>query len=176
LGDTTLLPSLSQRALLGQAALTGAETPALAAIDRLVGNAPIEDEAKAIDGTRLDLEAMLGVLTLPPPRLARADRALAWIPRSREIEEMLRRALDGDRGQRVLALQALDTRADGPGLGVLAPEGDAPLAPATGAALQRLGSTLRARIFALLDDGSPEVRALALRVAAKIAEKTGERT
>ena len=118
---------------------------------------------------------MLDVLTGPPPRVARGDRALAWIPRSREIEEMLRRALDGDRGQRVLALQALDARADGPGLGVLAPDGNAPLAPGTAAALQRLGGALRARVFALLDDGSPEVRALALRVAAKIGgDRIGE--
>jgi tetratricopeptide (TPR) repeat protein/HEAT repeat protein len=175
LGDTSLLPSLFGRALLDPNAITGAETPALAAIDRLIGNAPIEDEAKAIDGTRLDLEAMLDVLTAPPPRVARGDRALAWIPRSREIEEMLRRALNGDRGQRVLALQALDARADGPGLGVLAPDGNAPLAPGTAAALQRLGGALRAQVFALLDDGSPEVRALALRVAAKIGgDRTGE--
>ena len=71
LGDTSLLPSLFERALLDPTAITGAETPALAAIDRLIGNAPIEDEAKAIDGTRLDLEAMLDVLTVPPPRVAR---------------------------------------------------------------------------------------------------------
>jgi HEAT repeat protein len=89
---------------------------------------------------------------------------------------MLRRALDGDRGQRILALQALDVRADGLGLGVLAPDGNAPLAPATLAALQRLGGALRARVFALLDDGAPEVRALALRVAAKMGDKPTERT
>src|SRR5207237_605897 len=42
-------------------------------------------------------------------------------------------------------------------------------------ALQRLGGALRARVFALLDDGSPEVRALALRVAAKLGgDRTGE--
>ena len=92
---------------------------------------------------------------------------------------MLRRALDGDRAQRLLALQALDARADGAGLGVLAPDGSAPLAPATAAALQRLGGALRARVFALVDDSSaevrapqmsPEIRALALRVAAKLGE------
>ncbi len=174
LGDASLLPALFERALLAPPARSGAETPALAAIDRLVGNTPIEDEAKAIEGTRLDLDAMLGVLTLPPARVARGDRALAWIPREKEIEEMLRRALDGDRAQRLLALRALDARVDGAGLGLLAPDGSAPLTPATAAALQRLGGALRSRVFALVDDSSPEVspevRALALRVAAKLGE------
>ena len=90
---------------------------------------------------------------------------------------MLRRALDGDRAQRLLALQALDARADGPGLGVLAPDGSAPLAPATAAALQRLGGALRARVFALVDDRlGGRVARLARcgsrspRVAAKLGE------
>ncbi len=87
LGDASLLPALFERALLAPPARTGAETPALAAIDRLIGNTPIEDEAKAIEGTRLDLEAMLGVLTLPPARVARGDRATG-----------LDSAREGDRG------------------------------------------------------------------------------
>ena len=174
LGDPSLLPSLFERVLLSPTMRNGDQTPALAAIDRLIGNAPIEDEAKSIDGTRPDLEAMLGVLTVPPPRIARGDRALAWIPREREIASMLGRALDGERTQRILALQALDARDDGPGLGMLAPEGNAPLAPATAAALLRLGGALRARVLALVDDGPPEVRAPALRVAAKLGDKPGE--
>ena len=175
LGDASLLPVLFERTLLGRGAGTGDRSPALAAVDRLVSGAPIEDEAKAIDGARLDLEGMLGVLTQPPPRVASGDRALVWIPRERDIEEMLARALDGDRARRILALQALDSRADGPGLGVLAPDGSAPLAPATAGALTRLGGALRARVLALVDDSAPEVRALALRVAAKIGEKIGDK-
>ncbi len=173
-GDPSLLPALFERTLLGANARIGDSSPALVALDRVISGAPIEDEAKAIDGTRLDLEGMLGVLTQPPPRAARGDRALAWTTRQRDIEEMLTRALDGDRARRILALQALDTRSDGIGLGVLAPEGNAPLAPAAAAALARLGGALRARVLALVDDGATEVRGLALRVAAKIGDKIGD--
>ena len=178
LGDPGLLPALFERALLGRPPRVGAQAPALAAIDRLIGGAPVEDEAKSIDGTRLDLDAMLGMLTAPPPRVARQDRAIAWTTRSRAVEEALARALDGEPSRRVLALQALDTRDDGPGLGPFAPEGTAPLAPPVAAGLLHLGAALRGRVIALLDDhavdsSAPtavEVRALALRVGVKLGE------
>jgi tetratricopeptide (TPR) repeat protein/HEAT repeat protein len=167
LGDTDVLPALFERALFGSRSLAGDDAPALAAIDRLVGGTPLEDEAKAIEGTRLDLDAMLNVLTALP---AATDRTAAWIGRANEIEAIMERSLAGDRSHRVAALEALDARDDGPGLGGLAPTGATVLKPAAARALRRIGETLRPRVFALLDDAAPEVRGLALRVDAKLGD------
>ena len=167
LGDLDVLPVLFERALSGSGAPAGGEGPALAAIDRLVGGTPLEDEAKAIEGARLDLDAMLNVLTAPP---APTDRTAAWIGRAQEVEAIVGRSLAGDRSQRITALEVLDSRDDGPGLGGLAPTGVAVLKPAAALALHRIGGALRPKVFALLDDARPEVRLLALRVDAKLGD------
>jgi tetratricopeptide (TPR) repeat protein len=167
LGEVDAFPALLQRALARRGTEGGGDTPALAAIDRLASGAPLEDEAKAIDGTRLDLEAMLSLLESPP---ARADRTAVWTVRTPVIERILAGSLSADRSRQVVALEALDARDQGLGLGHLAPEGNAPLPPAAALALGRIGGSLRARVAGLLGDGSPEVRALALRVSAKLGD------
>ena len=126
---------------------------------------PLEDDAKAIEGVRLDLDAMLAVLTSPP---AQVDRTSAWLNRTREIERILREFLSSDQAHKIQALEALDSRDDGPGLGPLAPAGRAPLAPAVVPALREIGSAVAGRVLALVADPSPEVRALAIRVGAKL--------
>ena len=164
-GDTEVLPALLERVLAGGAGGSGRDTPALAAIDRLVATTPLEDEAKAIDGTRLDLEAMLNVLVSPP---ARADRSTAWLGREAVVEKILGELLAGDHTRRLAALEVLDSREDGAGLGRLAPQGKAAVTPGAVLALRHLGASVRGRVAALLADRSPEIRALVLRVGSKI--------
>jgi HEAT repeat protein/predicted Zn-dependent protease len=164
-GDAEVLPALLERALGAGAGVSSRNAPALAAIDRLVATTPVEDEAKAIDGTRLDLDAMLNVLVSPPTRV---DRTTAWLGREVVIERILGELLAGDRTRRLAALEVLDSREDGAGLGRLAPEGKATVSPATLLALRRLAASVRGRIAGLLSDRAPEIRALSLRVGSKI--------
>jgi tetratricopeptide (TPR) repeat protein len=165
--DPQVVPALIERALMPPGPATGDDPPVLAAIDRLVSGAPLEDEAKSIEGVRLDVEGMLNRLASPPPRV---DRSAIWIDRTREVAGMLNGALGRTPEWKLRALTALDSRAAGAGLGRLAPAGVTELTAATAAALRQIGGAVRERVFALLDDPSPDVRAMALRVGIKLGD------
>jgi tetratricopeptide (TPR) repeat protein/HEAT repeat protein len=165
--DPTVLPALAERVLLQPATNLTGDGPAAAALDRYIGGAPLDEEAKAIDGSRIDVDAMLGVLTSPP---SPTDRTGSWIGRTRDIGQILNGALGRSRDSKLRALNALDARDDGPGLGRLAPAGSTELAPPVAVALREIGAQVRDAVLTLLDDPTPEVRASALRVAVKLGD------
>ncbi len=168
LGGRQVLPSLVQRVLLARGPAAAA---AVEAFDRFAAQAPLGDEARVIEGARLDVDAMLTALAEPPvSRAAGGDRAALWLDRIRQVQDLVAGGLTRHRDLRVRILAALDARDDGPGLGPLAPTGSDAMDAATAAALREVSESARDRVVALLDDPDSETRRLALRVAAKLRD------
>jgi tetratricopeptide (TPR) repeat protein/HEAT repeat protein len=173
LRDPRGLPLLLSRALLvdmntgweGDAAPGGGKAPATVALDLWAAEGALPDEGLGIDSPRLDLEAILAALTPVP---SRATPATLWLERTRELRDILNAALARPGLRQRRALEALDGREDGPGLGPLVPGGTSPLPGGTLSAVREVAAGLRDRVAALMDDANPEIQALALRVLAKI--------
>jgi tetratricopeptide (TPR) repeat protein/HEAT repeat protein len=163
LRDRRALPTLLGRALLGPNP-TGS---ALLALDLWASDAPLPDEATALDGPRVGLPAALAGLT---PRWTGSDRTSLWRGDSRVVRDLLATALATPGDRRARALAALDGRDDGAGLGALAPAGAEPLAPATAAAVADVAAGARDALAAILDDADAEARAAALRILAKLGD------
>jgi tetratricopeptide (TPR) repeat protein/HEAT repeat protein len=165
LADARPPAALLALALLPPRPRAGSEGPAIAALDRLAAGLPLPDEATAIEGGKVDVEAMLAVLTAAPRP---TDRTALWLDRTRDVDTILSDGLVHGGPARRRALEVLDSRAEGPGLGPLAPQADAPVSAAVAAALREVAAGLRDRIAALLDDPDPEIAAAALRLLAKL--------
>ena len=106
---------------------------------------------------------------LPAP--AGADPSLAWRSRVPEIARLLGEALASPGDGRRAALRALDSRADEPGLGELAPMGDEPISPETAQATREIAAALGDAVADLLDDPERGVRAAALSVLSKLGDR-----
>jgi tetratricopeptide (TPR) repeat protein len=162
--DPRALPALLARALLPHKfALADAEGP-IAALGVWLAAAALPDEARFV-GDELDLVGLLAGLTETP---APADLAPLWRANTRTLADLLGEALTRGGDLRREALTALDSRSDGPGLGALAPQTDAPPAADLAPALREVAVPLADRIAPLFDDPDPEVRSAALRVLAKL--------
>jgi hypothetical protein len=131
-----------------------------------VSPAGLPDEARLIHGARFDVEMLLDGLASPAEGGGTELEAL-WIEHAADVGALLARALGGTPEARRRALETLDARDAGPGLGPLTPIAPS---PAASGALAALGERLRDRIAALLDDADPTVRRLALRVASKLRD------
>jgi Tfp pilus assembly protein PilF len=167
LRDPRTRPALLEAALLAPAPIGGEGGAALIALDLWTAGATLPDEATALDGSHVELDAALAGLEPRPsgaasPGLSREE---ARVARSLLAEELAR---PGARGARALA--ALDGRDDGIGLTPLIAGGARALPPATTAALAQLADETRDDVAARLDDDDPEVRARSLCVLAKTAD------
>jgi HEAT repeat protein len=165
--DRQALAALLERALLPRRPRNEGDLSSLAALDRFVNARPLEDEATAIEGNRLDVEVMLAAMLPPSPR---SPPVSLWIDRTRETQDVLADALARSRDWKIRALVALDSREDGPGLGRLAPMGTTEITPAAAAGVREIGAGLKDRVAALLEDPDPEIQALAMRVSAKLGD------
>lgn len=181
IGDGQAVGALLADALSGGMRGGEGERPTLVALDRIVhsarpggGAARAIDDGQAIDGTRIAVDAILDALEGPADDPAGAadgsiDRSPIWVDRPQEIARLIARGLAADGESRRRLLAALDNRADGLGLGPLAPAGKTPLAPASAEALAAIAVAIQPALTKLFDDADPEVRARAVRVTAKTA-------
>jgi tetratricopeptide (TPR) repeat protein len=162
--DRRALPALLEDALLARPPVSEA---AQLALDAWAAGAPTPDEAAAVEGTRLDPEALLAALEPAP---SGADASVLWRDDARPIAGLLVDALRDGPERRRAALAALDSRDDGPGLGPLVAPGAAPLGPATASAVVAVAALSRDAVAARLDDDVAALRAAALRVLAKLGD------
>lgn len=134
----------------------------------MAGGTP-PDEARSIAGNELSVrEILAGLVELPA---AAGDPTPLVAAHAGEIDALLGKALAKGGLARRAALDALDARTDGPGLGALAPAGSAPLPAGADAALREIAWPLGDRIAAALDDPDRRTRAAALRVLAKLDDE-----
>jgi tetratricopeptide (TPR) repeat protein len=164
--DPRALPALLARALLpDEFALSDAEAPLAALRFWLAGGAP-PDEARSIVGNEVALQEVLAAADQTPPA---GDLTPLWRAHTGEIDAVLSEALSRGGGARRAALDALDDRTDGPGLGALAPPEALP--PDTLAALREVAWPLADKVAAALDDPDRRTRAAVLRVLAKLDDE-----
>jgi HEAT repeat protein len=162
--DRRTLPGLWERALLARGP---SARMALSALRAFAAPGGLPDEARLVRSARFDVDALLDGLSAPADA-APADLEALWTEHARDVEEVLGRALQGGGEPRRRALDDLDGREGGLALGPLSA---VPLpSPAGAAVLQQMGERLRDRVAALLDDGDPAVRRLAVRVASKLRD------
>jgi len=168
LRDPAALAPLLERALMRVGPRADGDSLVLAALDRIAaGGRALDDEARAIDGNRLDVDAMLSLLCAPPPA---SDRTTLWIDHASVVGQILARGLGQSRETRLRVLTLLDSRDDGLALGALTPTAPAKPRPPSMAALEELVHGLAAQLLALVDDADPTVQAPALRVMAKLGD------
>lgn len=166
--DPRALPALLARALLpGAFALAGPEAPLTALGVWQAGGAP-PDEARAIAGNDLAVRAVLAALLEAPPP---GDLTPLWRAHTGELDAILADALSRGGSARRAALDALDARTDGPGLGALAGPESAPSAPEAASAAREIAWPLADQIAAALDDPDRRSRAAALGVLAKLDDE-----
>jgi tetratricopeptide (TPR) repeat protein/HEAT repeat protein len=157
--DRRTLLALLERALLG------GDEETMRALDSWVSGGALPDEGPALEGSRVDLESVLNAL-VPAP--SGADTAALWREDPRAVGELLNRALAAPGPRRQRALEALDARDDGPGLGPLAPSGRAPMPAPTAVAVRDVATKARESVAKLLDASDPATAATALRILAKL--------
>jgi tetratricopeptide (TPR) repeat protein len=161
--DRRALPALLEAALLDRPARAGA---ALLALDAWASGAPSPDEALAIDGARLDLDALVASLE---PLPAGADTTVLWRDDPRLVAGPLLDAL-ADRTspeRRRQALGVLDAPADGASLAPLLAAGAPPLPAALAMAVD---AAVREAVASHLDEADAGVRAAALRALARMGD------
>jgi tetratricopeptide (TPR) repeat protein len=164
LRERATLPALWRRALIGEGA--GAAM-ALAALRWYAGSAGLADEAPALRRDRVPVGALLDALAAGPS--ADADLEPLWIEHLVDVEDLLVQALEGRPAERGRALAALDTRAEGLGLGRLLAAG--PPSRAAQRALDRLAAPVRAALGPLLEDPERSLRLRAISLAAKLRDE-----
>ncbi|HVZ74859.1 MAG TPA: HEAT repeat domain-containing protein, partial [Polyangia bacterium] len=149
--------------VLARAARDGAAGPGGRALGLWVAGGALPDEAVAVDGPRLDLEALLDALTPPPTS---SVPPAAWTPWARDLASALDDVLAAGGDPRAAALAALAEGGEALGLGALAAPDDTTPALATARAV--IGTRIRPRLVALSGDEDPAVRLPARRALAKI--------
>jgi tetratricopeptide (TPR) repeat protein len=167
--DPRARDALLARALLPAEFALGEPGVARAALGIWLTGEPAPDEARSIAGSELSIRELLAAQVELPATAADLTPLLGT--QAGEIDALLGEALARGGAARRAALDALDARADGPGLGALAPVGSAPLPAAATAALREIAWPLADRIAAGLDDPDRRVRAAALRVLAKLDDE-----
>jgi HEAT repeat protein/predicted Zn-dependent protease len=165
--DPPALAPLLARALVPRQPRRSDNASALVALDVWASGQPMPDEARAIEGSRVDLDAIVALLLQRP---AAPDRSRLVVDRRAEIQQTVAAAFDRGGLARWHALLALDSRNDGPGLAPLVPGGDEPLPPALATVLREVAGGVRDRVAELLDDQDLDTQALALRVLAKLGD------
>jgi hypothetical protein len=163
LKDRRTLPALWERALLGRG--PGARM-SLGALRAFAATGGLPDDGRLVKSARFDVDTLLDGLSAPADGVPTELEAL-WTEHARDVEEILGRALQAGGEPRRRALDALDGRDGGLGLGAVTGRG---VSPAGATVLQGMGERLRDRVAALLDDGDPGVRRLAVRVASKLRD------
>ena len=166
--DPRAVPALLAHALLpAEFALASPEAPLAALASWQDGTSP-PDEARSIGASDLSIPAMLEALleTAPASDLTPVLRA-----HTKEIDAILSHALGRGGSARRAALEALDARGDGPAVGPLAPIDNGQLDPEAAAAAREIAWPLADGIASALDDPDHRIRALALRVLAKLGDE-----
>jgi cytochrome c-type biogenesis protein CcmH/NrfG len=161
-------PLLARALLPAQFALPGPDLPRAALGIWLSREAP-PDEARSIAGSELSIREMLAAAVQLPTGVADLTPLIGAA--TGEIDTLLGEALARGGSWRRAALEVLDARDDGPGLGALAPAAGAPLGPGAAAALHEVAWPLADRIATALDDPDRRTRAAALRVMAKLDDE-----
>jgi hypothetical protein len=136
------------------------------ALERFVAAPSADDDGRAIDGNRVNVEAILNTFGLADG--ASPDLWSLWIDRPTEIARLVSKALAGTREQKLGALGLLDAREDGIGLGPLAPRQRESLKGPLAQGMTVIAEAIRDVVQHLADDSDPEVRASALRIEAKM--------
>src|SRR5262245_35915702 len=129
------MPVLLARALIPRRTVGPEQEPALLALDVWAAGGPTADEATAIEAARIDVDALLALFL---SRRVRAERTKLWVERRTEIQQILAGALAREGAPRLRALASLDSRADGPGLSPLAPDGELPMPAPVAAAIREV--------------------------------------
>ncbi len=161
-------PLVARVLLPAEFALGRGDLPRAALAVWLAGG-PLPDEGRSIAGTELSVREILAALVELP--MAAGDPTPLIAAHAGEIDALLAEALARGGLARRAALDALDARTDGPGLGALAPAGSSPLPAGAAAALREIAWPLCDRIAAALDDPDRRTRAPALRVLAKLDDE-----
>jgi HEAT repeat protein len=162
--DRRTLPGLWERVLFARG--PGAKS-ALLALRAFAAPGGLGDEARVLRGARFDVEVLLEALSTSAAEPAGPELEALWIEHAGDLVLLLGRALEAGGEGRRRALEALDARDAGLGLGLLTATGPSPAAMAT---LQTIAERLRDRVAALLEDADPQVRRLAVRVASKLRD------
>jgi tetratricopeptide (TPR) repeat protein/HEAT repeat protein len=174
--DPRALPLLLDGALLARGA---ARTAARLALDAWAGAEPPPDEALAIEGTRLDLEALINARE---PHATGAARSIVWRGDARLVNAVLLSAMsDAAADRRLAALEALADEAQAAAIAIEAATNDAvterlddQVGAVRAAALRVLARSSDARAtaerVARAAAGGPEERAAAAEVARRWAE------
>jgi len=160
-----LLPLLSRALLPRRFAMSDANVPLESLAAWQVASAP-PDEARALVGTQIDVDALLSV-----PGALPQDLTALWRGHTRELQELLADALGRGGEARHEALMVLDYRPDAAGLGALTGEPDVALGHEAAAAVREVVLPIADRLASLLDDADAETRAAALRVLAKLGDE-----
>src|SRR5205814_1797759 len=148
-------PLLARALLPAEFALPGPELPQ-AALGIWFSTAAPPDEARSIAGAELSVREILSATVQLPT--AAPDLMPLIGAATGEIDTLFGEALARGGPARRAALEALDARNDGPGLGALVPA-DAPLTAGAAAALHEVAWPLADRIAAALDDPDRRTRA-----------------
>lgn len=169
--DPRVPAALIARALLpGRRGTAGAQAvlPALAVWMENADSPPGQIAPPADPSLGAPPTAELLAAALPAP--STLDPAGAWRSRVPDITRLLGEALASPGEGRRAALRALDSRAEEPGLGELAPAGDEPIPAETAQAAREIAAALADAVADLLDDPERAVRSAALSVLAKLGD------
>jgi tetratricopeptide (TPR) repeat protein/HEAT repeat protein len=161
-------PLLARALLPTEFALPGPELPRAALGVWSSREAP-PDEARSIAGNELSVREILTAAVQFPA--AAADLTPLIGSATGEIDTLLGQALARGGPARRAALDALDARDDGLGLGALVPAADGPLGPGAATALREVAWPLADRVAAALDDPDRRAKAAAIRVLAKLDDE-----
>jgi len=164
--DGRAVPALLTRALLADGGALASSEPARAALEVWVAGASAPDEARVILGNELVPAEILSALTAPPLPV---DLTPLLRARTGEVDAILGEALAHGGPARRAALEALDARADGPGLGALVPADALPAETAN--VLREIAWPLADGIAAALEDPDRRSRAAALGLLAKLDDE-----
>jgi tetratricopeptide (TPR) repeat protein len=163
--DPAALPVVLARAVVPRRFGFDEQAATLGALRAWAAGAPVPDEARYFDASRgLEWQALALAVE-------HADLAAVWRPQTRGLTETLARSLDGGGDARHDALAALDSRADGPGLGALTTAMPEPVAAETELAILETAQPLAQRLHGLLRDPDAATHAAALRVLTKLGDE-----
>ncbi len=114
--------------------------------------------------------AVADLLAAWMPAPSQGDFFPVWRARTPALIHVLGDALAAGGEARRMALLDLDSRADEPGLGALAPTGSEPISPDAEQAIREIATTLADAVADGLDDPDRTIRATALSVLAKLGD------
>jgi tetratricopeptide (TPR) repeat protein len=150
-----------------QYALADAAAP-LAAIHAAGAGASLRDEARGLIPVPVDIESLLDM----PASAGPADLSALLRLHSRELQDAIGRTLSAGGDARRAMLAALDSRSEGLGLGALTEDrGLTRPGPEVASIVRDIVQPQADRLVTLLDDSDGQIRAMALRVLAKLGDE-----